>query len=574
MAFSSTAPLPRIDAKAALALILATFPRRLRLCLDSTLRIPAAREGVVAEISALVPEATVLAAAWSTKASGAGADPWCDPDVVAAREALTRFLDHHAAERDVPAARALADCVMLLSCGGDDAAAAARLALPIWLEAEALSGFVLHLPALAEAQTALGLGRSAHGDDEDFDINEHSAGAVLLNGWTEALETAYASLAAAASNVVAAAAVLSRGASSEFISCTPLVRALVIFGERLTSPVADQAGEQERRRRRVAEEALAKSRAREREAARSSATSRETIPTSARTASVPAGHILVVAEVRESGTDRTRSVAKGYEHIIGRAIPLAPVPNLGVLRDRLVFEFPYATSVVDCLLGDLVGRSHAMFRPTVVVGPAGAGKSRFLSRLAHHLGIGLWRIDATHDSGAAIGGLDRRWSNAEPAHALMAVARYSIANPIVLLDEIEKASTGTTHGRLWDSLLPLLERETAAVYPDPAFQTTVDLSFISWLATANSIAPLPGPLLDRVRLIEMPVPTADDLGSLLPSILAGIAANRTLDPAFLPSLDGEEIATIRRFWSGGSIRRLVRLVEIILAAREALGPRH
>lgn len=573
MAFSSTAPVPRIDAKAAVALILAAFPRRLRLCLEPTLRIPAAREGIVAEITALVPEAADLAAAWNTTTAAAGADPWCDPDVIIAREALTRFLDHHAAERDVPAARALADCVTLLSCGGDDAAAAARIALPIWLEAEALPGLILHLPALAEAQTALGLGRRAD-HDEDLDIHEQAAGGTLLEAWTEALEGALLSLNAAASNVVVAAAVLSRGASSEFMTCTPLVRALILFGERLTLPVADQAGERERGRRRVAEQALAKARAREREASQSSATRRETNSVPSTPVALAPGQIVVVAEVRETGTDRGRSMTKGYEAIIGKPVSLAPVPDLAQLRTALRFEFPYAIDLIDRLLVDLTNRSYVGFSPTLVLGQPGVGKSRLISRIAHHLGVGLWRVDATHDSGAAIGGLDRRWASAEPAHPFLAIARYGVANPLMLVDELEKASTRRDYGRLWDSLLPMIEPETARAYPDPAFQTPLDISHVSWLFTANDIASLPGPLLDRLRVIEMQAPTANDLEALLPPVLAGIAASRRLDPRFLATLDGEEIIAVRQHWPGGSIRRLARLVETVVAAREVSSRRH
>lgn len=574
MAFSSTAPLPLIDAKAAQGLILAVFPRRLRLCLDTALRIPAAREGVVAEIIALVPEAAALAAAWNTTAAAAGADPWCDPALVAARAALTRFLDHHAAACDVPAARALADLVVLLSCGGDDTAAAARIALPLWLEAEALQGLVLHLPALAATQTALGLGRPADRDDEEVDVDGRDAESTLLEGWTDALEAAYATANAAASSIVAAAAVLSRGGSAEFLTCTLLVRALILFGERLTQPVADQAGERERWRRRKAEAALAKAVAEHRETSRALSASPQVSPTPAQATSIPAGQVLVVAEVRETGTDRARSVTKGYEAIIGKPVPLAPVPDLRELRAALRFEFPYATDLIDRLLVDLTNRSHVGLSPTVVLGRPGVGKSRLISRIAHHLGVGLWRVDATHDSGAAIGGLDRRWASTEPNHPVLAIARYGLANPLMLVDEIEKASTRRDYGRLWDSLLPMLEPETARAYPDPAFQVSVDISHVSWLFTANDIAPLPGPLLDRLRVIEMPAPTAADVEALLPPVLAGIAASRGLDPRFLARLDGEEIAAVRRAWPGGSIRRLTRLVETVVAAREGLGRLH
>ncbi|MBY0255101.1 MAG: AAA family ATPase [Methylobacterium organophilum] len=240
----------------------------------------------------------------------------------------------------------------------------------------------------------------------------------------------------------------------------------------------------------------------------------------------------------------------------------------------MAFEFPYALNTIDRLLADLVGRTYVEFRPTVLIGPPGAGKSRMIARLAHHLGIGLWRVDATHDSGAAIGGLDRRWANTEPAHPVLAIARHGVANPLILLDEIEKASTGTTHGRLWDGLLPMLERETASAYPDPAFQCAVDLSHVSWLCTANDVDPLPGPLLDRLRVIEMPGPTAADLEALLPPVLAGIAASRGLDPRFLPAPDGEELTLVRQAWPGGSIRRLTRIVETVVAGREVLSRRH
>ncbi|POR40938.1 AAA family ATPase [Methylobacterium sp. V23] len=267
-------------------------------------------------------------------------------------------------------------------------------------------------------------------------------------------------------------------------------------------------------------------------------------------------------------------MTKGYEAIIGKPVPLAPVPDLRELRAALRFEFPYATDLIDRLLVNLNNGSHVGLNPTVILGRPGVGKSRLISRIAHHLGVGLWRVDATHDSGAAIGGLDRRWSSTEPAHPVMAIARYGVANPLMLVDEIEKASTRRDYGRLWDSLLPMLEPETARAYPDPAFQASVDISHVSWLFTANDIAPLPGPLLDRLRVIEMPAPTATDLEALLLPVLAGIAASQGLDPRFLATLDNEEIAAVRRAWPGGSIRRLTRLVETVVAAREAFGPRH
>lgn len=575
MAFSSTSHLPRIDTEAARRLVLALFPRCLRTCLDTALRIPAARQTLVRDIIALVPEAAPLALAWS---SSADADPLQgDPSPVPARLALTQFLDRYAAAWDRPAARTLADIVVVLSCTVDDAEAAARLALPLWLEFEALPDLTLQLPAIAEAQTVIGLGL-AHGpevDDDDL-VPRSEARRMLLEAWNEALGEALLILKGSASGAVAAAAVLSRGGDCEFMTGGLLVPGLSRFGARLTQSIADSAELAERRRRRTAEKALKRSEGSLRELkAAAAASSRHPVPPAETTPrSVPKGHVLVVSEVKDTGSDRKMSVTRGYEDVIGRPIPLAPVPDLVRLRARLAFEFPHAIDTIDRLLVDLVGRGDIGFRPTLLLGPPGAGKSRLAARLAHHLAVGLWRIDATRDSGACIGGTDRRWATAEPAHPILAITRFGIANPLLLVDELEKAATRSDHGRLWDAILPLLEDETAKSYPDPAFQTEVDLSHISWIATANSVDPLPGPLRDRLRVLAMPAPRIQDLERLIPPVLAGIAESRGLDPRLVAALDGEEVDVVRRGWRGGSIRRLSRLVEAVVTAREALSLRH
>lgn len=109
---------------------------------------------------------------------------------------------------------------------------------------------------------------------------------------------------------------------------------------------------------------------------------------------------------------------------------------------------------------------------------------------------------------------------------LLTAARAGHANPMVLLDELEKAGgTGGGNridgiGRLWDCLLGMLETETSFRYPDPFFQKNVDLSQISYLATANSVAALPRPLLDRFRVLELALPSRDHLDALLPRAMS------------------------------------------------------
>ena len=130
------------------------------------------------------------------------------------------------------------------------------------------------------------------------------------------------------------------------------------------------------------------------------------------------------------------------------------------------------------------------------------------------------------------------------------------------------------YGRLWDCLLGFLEPETSVRYPDPALQTTLDLSQVSYVATANSFDPLPSPIRDRFRIVALPKPAAGDLGALLPAVMADLARERGLDQNWVLPLDGAEHTAVARHRRGGSVRRLRRIVEAVLRERDMRATRN
>jgi ATP-dependent Lon protease len=296
---------------------------------------------------------------------------------------------------------------------------------------------------------------------------------------------------------------------------------------------------------------------------------------SAMAEAIPEHHLMVARlSDEEMKNPKLKDILVPLKSAINKALPLVEVPPLHEVRKALVYEFPYAVDVIDFVLADLVGRVTVRLRPVLLVGAPSGGKSRFVRRLGETLGVSVWREDASRADGAVFGGTDRRWYSAEPCHAFLAIAQGKIANPLVMIDEIEKAGTRSDYGRLWDCLLGFLEPETNARYPDPALQTTLNLSQVSYVATANSLDPLPSPIRDRFRVITFPKPTADDLDALLPAVIADLARERGLDRRWIPPLDGIERAAVAQHWHGGSVRRLRRIVEAILRERDVRAARN
>lgn len=288
-------------------------------------------------------------------------------------------------------------------------------------------------------------------------------------------------------------------------------------------------------------------------------------------------HGLVVARLstEEMKNVKLKDILGPLKSVINAPLPLVEVPPLQVARNALLFEFPYAIDVIDFALADLVGRATVHLRPLLIVSKQpGIGKSRFVRRVGEILGLSVWRTDASRSDGAVFGGTDRRWYSAEPCHPFLAVAQGRIANPLVLIDEIEKAGTRSDYGRLWDCLLGFLEVESNCRYPDPALQTNVDLSQVSYIATANRIDPLPSPIRDRFRIVTFPKPTANHLDALLPAVIADLAKERGLDQSWVPPLDGVEREAVAKHWPGGSVRRLRRIVEAILRERDVRASRN
>lgn len=154
--------------------------------------------------------------------------------------------------------------------------------------------------------------------------------------------------------------------------------------------------------------------------------------------------------------------------------------------------------------------------PLLLDGPPGIGKSHWARRLGQLLSLPTSVIEATGENASfGIVGSQRGWGGSCPGRLIETMLQSRIANPVMIVDEVEKAGTAvSTKGHafgLAEALLPLLEPLTGARWSCPYYQVKFDMSWVIWVLTSNDHRLLPEPLLSRCPPIRLRHLTLADL---------------------------------------------------------------
>lgn len=274
---------------------------------------------------------------------------------------------------------------------------------------------------------------------------------------------------------------------------------------------------------------------------------------------------------------RFRSDSTTSDRYLALNAPISLAGNLDTkkaaeLLEELRNEYPWANDLLNEIetamaLSGSGGRPWLSIPPILIVGQPGIGKTRFVRRLSELSGVPLETIHgAGSNDNRDFAGTSRGWSSAQPGRIIEIFCETKVANPIVLVDELDKIGGGERNGQTRQTLLAMLEPETRDHYFDEALASHVDLSFVNWIFTANSTKDLGRPLLSRLRIVHMPAPSASHGPSILKSAMRELGKRYGWNEEALPDLDRKvQSALLDSLSKGASPRTLVAMLEQVFA---------
>lgn len=192
------------------------------------------------------------------------------------------------------------------------------------------------------------------------------------------------------------------------------------------------------------------------------------------------------------------------------------LPKSAELLTDLRQRFPHFKPVIDYMersfaLHSSGGQRDAQFAPILLRGPASIGKTFFSQCLAEVMGVHFEERDLSIVSDSMVlAGSTSTFKDSSPGLVFTSLSSYGQANPLILLNEVDKCGDlrHFQHRNPMSTMYSLLEKRSAKAWSDEFVGVPVDTSRVNWILTANE-GFIPEPILTRVRVFDVPKPTAE-----------------------------------------------------------------
>lgn len=246
--------------------------------------------------------------------------------------------------------------------------------------------------------------------------------------------------------------------------------------------------------------------------------------------------LIEVQEALDRSRGRSPDLEAFYERMLETgADRFVTTPSSTDALDPLFDECPNFDEVLDDLARYLRlahagrdGNGGFNVMPILLLGGPGVGKTHFAKRLARVMQTECELISMNAlSAGFVITGSSASWRGAKCGKVAERLVRGQYANPVVVLDEVEKA-TGSSQSDPLAALYQLLEPETSKAFRDEFIDVELDASRIFWVLTANSVEGIPAPLLNRMAVYEVPAPTPEQATGIAQRMYRGLVREMNL----------------------------------------------
>jgi ATP-dependent Lon protease len=229
-------------------------------------------------------------------------------------------------------------------------------------------------------------------------------------------------------------------------------------------------------------------------------------------------------ELSPTANEALRTLYEKMLRLGGQRFTVKPsaLPEMDALFD----ELPNFTEVLEDIRKQLAlcvdSDDSVELPPMLLLGEPGIGKTHFARRLAQMLGTGFGFVPMSSlTAGWVLSGASSQWKNAKPGKIFDTFLNGDYANPVIVVDEMDKTSSDGQYDPL-GALYELLESETATRFVDEFAEVPIDASGVVWLATANDPTRIPEPLLSRLSVYEIDAPDSQGSARIAESIYGEI----------------------------------------------------